>query len=356
MTNVSDRKLAIALIDEAVQHGARIFRACNVLNITQRTLQRWKSDASPLEDQRPHAKRQTPHNKLSIEEQKTVIQTANQPEFQSLPPSQIVPRLADQGIYLASESTMYRILRKHSMQHHRGNSRKPTTSTPSTHCAKAPNEVWMWDITWLPAQVKGLYFYLYMILDLYSRKIVGWEVWAEESATNASHLVHRTMMSEACFIRTKPLVLHSDNGSPMKASTMIEMMYKLGITPSRSRPRVSNDNPYAESVFKTFKYRPGFPNQGFDGIEKAREWVRKFVNWYNNEHRHSGIRFLTPNQRHNGKSKEIFQKRISVYEHARLKHPERWSKEIRNWSLPDETWLNPEKNLEKQYPAIQAIK
>jgi putative transposase len=142
----------------------------------------------------------------------------------------------------------------------------------------------------------------------------------------------------------------------MKASTMIEMMYKLGITPSRSRPRVSNDNPYAESVFKTFKYRPGFPNQGFDGIEKAREWVRKFVQWYNNEHRHSGIRFLTPNQRHNGKSKEIFQKRISVYEHARLKHPERWSKEIRNWSLPDETWLNPEKNLEKQYPAIQAIK
>jgi putative transposase len=354
MTALSDRKQAIELIEEAVAAGARTRNACKELNITLRTFQRWKSDSSPKEDQRPVVRRKAPMNKLTADERKEVIQTVNQPAFQSLPPSQIVPILADRGIYVASESTFYRILREHKLQHHRGKSRKPSHHPITTHCATGPNEVWMWDITWLPAGVKGMFFYLYMILDLYSRKIVGWEIWQEESAANASQLVHRTMINETCFVRTKPLVLHSDNGSPMKASTMLETLYKLGITPSRSRPRVSNDNPYAESLFKTVKYRPGFPSKGFSNVDNAREWVKHFVVWYNSEHRHSGINFLTPNQRHSGKSAEIFQNRISVYEKAKEKNPERWSNDIRNWSIPDETWLNPEQTANREKLAIYA--
>jgi putative transposase len=343
MTSVSDRMHAIALIEEAVQAGARVRAACKELNITQRTLQRWKRDGSIREDQRPHAVRPTPRNKLREAERRLVIHVANQPEFQSLPPSQIVPLLADQGRYIASESTIYRILREHAMQHHRGASRKPTSHPPSSHSASKPNEVWMWDITWLPGPAKGMYLYLYMIMDLYSRKIVTWDVWPEESALNASQLVHRAMILESCFLRSTPLVLHSDNGSPMKASTMLETMYKLGITPSRSRPRVSNDNPYAESIFKTIKYRPGFPAKGFSSLEESRAWVTRFVKWYNGEHRHSGLKFLTPNQRHYGQSEHVFNQRIAVYEAAKSRHPERWSASIRNWSLEEEVWLNPER-------------
>lgn len=201
----------------------------------------------------------------------------------------------------------------------------------------------MWDITWLSGPIKGMYFYLYLILDLYSRKVVAWEIWPEESAENASQLVRRAALSEKLGFNTSPLVLHSDNGSPMKGATLLDTLYHLGITPSRSRPRVSNDNPYAEPIFRTCKYRPNYPTNGFLNIEEARAWVFKFVSWYNHDHRHSGLKFLTPYQRHSGMSDQIFKKRISVYEEAKQKHPERWSKNIRNWSLADEVWLNPER-------------
>lgn len=343
MISASDRMLVIELVDEATTNGAREFKACEVLGISHRTLFRWRSETSPSEDQRPHAKRPVPHNKLSTEERKAVIEICNQPKYKSLPPSQIVPRLADEGVYLASESTMYRILKKNEMQHHRGKSKAPVKRPISTHSADGPNQVWMWDITYLPAQIKGLYFYLYMIIDLYSRKIVGWEVWPVESAENASYLVRRAIMSEKRTHLNAPLVLHSDNGSPMKGATLLETLYQLGITPSRSRPRVSNDNPFAESVFKTCKYRPDFPVKGFMSIDQSREWVLKFVTWYNQEHRHSGINFLTPKQRHDGLSTQVFAKRSAVYEAAKAAHPERWTAEIRRWELEERVWLNPER-------------
>ena len=141
----------------------------------------------------------------------------------------------------------------------------------------------------------------------------------------------------------KPLILHSDNGSPMKGSTMLETLYQLGVQPSRSRPRVSNDNPYAESVFRTCKYRPEYPENGFVDIAAAREWVLRFVRWYNQKHRHSGLKFLTPMQRHEGIGTDILEARKRVYEQARRKNPSRWSRDIRNWQLPEEVWLNPEK-------------
>lgn len=331
------------LIKEATEAGAREKVACAELGISHRTLQRWRSEATPLEDQRPHANRPVPRNKLSEEETKAIVAVTTQPEFQSLPPSQIVPILADQGIYLASESTFYRILKKHNMQHHRGRSKKPSSKPISTHCATGPNQVWMWDITWLPGPAKGIYFYLYLILDLFSRKIIAWDIWLEESAENASLLVRRGVLAEQRTVPLHPLILHSDNGSPMKGASLLETLYQLGITPSRSRPRVSNDNPYAESIFRTCKYRPSYPTSGFKDLTEAREWVLAFVRWYNYEHRHSGLNFLTPHQRHSGISQVILEKRQQVYEEAKTAHPERWSGKIRDWSLDDEVWLNPER-------------
>ena len=343
MISASDRRTAIMLIEEATQAGAREKIACRELEISQRTLQRWRSDATPLEDQRPFANRPAPRNKLSEEETQAIIAVATKPEFQSLPPSQIVPVLADQCIYLASESTFYRILKNHNMQHHRGRSKKPSSKPISTHCATGPNQVWMWDITWLPGPAKGIYFYLYLILDLFSRKIIAWEIWVEESAENASLLVRRGVLSEQRTSPLQPLVLHSDNGSPMKGASLLETLYQLGITPSRSRPRVSNDNPYAESIFRTCKYRPSYPASGFTDLIQARKWVLAFVRWYNHEHRHSGLNFLTPHQRHSGVDQLILEKRRKLYVEAKSAHPERWSGEIRDWTLDGEVWLNPER-------------
>ena len=348
LISTQNRHMAIKLIQEAKEAGAREEKACQELGISLRTLQRWRQEGAPVEDQRPHAKRPYPANKLTHEEVQEILEVTNQEEFRSLPPSQIVPALADRNIYLASESTIYRILKYHNLQHHRGRSQKPTNRPLSTHCATAPNQVWMWDITWLPGPVRGLYLYLYVIIDLFSRKIVGWEIWPEESAEHASELVRQTVMRENTTLRNRPLILHSDNGSPMKGSTLLETLYQLGITPSRSRPRVSNDNPYAESVFRTCKYRPGYPENGFKDIFEARRWVLHFVHWYNTQHHHSGLNFLTPHQRHTGMDKAIFARRNAVYEAAKAKHPNRWTGKTRDWSLPAEVWLNPEKPLARE--------
>jgi putative transposase len=178
-------------------------------------------------------------------------------------------------------------------------------------------------LTSLPGPAKGIYYYLYLVLDLYSRKIIAWEIWLEESAENASTLVRRGVLKEQRTAVSEPLVLHSDNGSPMKGASLLETLYSLGITPSRSRPRVSNDNPYAESIFRTCKYRPNYPLGGFTDLTQAREWVLAFVHWYNYEHRHSGLKFLTPHQRHSGMDQDILEKRQKLYEKAKAAHPER---------------------------------
>ena len=346
LISTQDREQAIMLIVEAKQAGAREEKACTELGITLRTLQRWRLDTQGQGDLRPTAKRPVPKNKLTLDEEQEIIKVTNTAEFCSLPPSQIVPALADAGVYIASESSFYRVLRAYNRQHHRGKSSKPIKRPLSTHCATGPNQVWMWDISWLPGPVKGLYFYLYLIIDLYSRKIVGWEIWAEESADHASVLIRRTVIKEKLATYKQPLVLHSDNGSPMKGATMLDTLYTLGITPSRSRPRVSNDNPYAESVFRTIKYRPSFPSKGFIDITEARQWVLKLAHWYNTDHHHSGLNFLTPCLRHNGQSDVIFKMRKTVYEAAKSKNPERWARNIRDWTLPNQVWLNPEKPSE----------
>lgn len=359
MINASDRSKAILLIDEAVTNGARKPVACKEIGLTERTYYRWvglsKTTGNYI-DRRQTAKHPEPSNKLSKEERTEIIKVVNSPEFKSSSPCEIVPNLADRGIYLASESSFYRILREENMQNHRGRAAKSSPRRISTHCATGPNQVWMWDITYLNGPVKGMFFYLYLFSDLFSRKIVAWEVWSSESAEHASRLVKRGVVSERIGLNKEPLVLHSDNGSPMKGATMLETLYHLGITPSNSRPRVSNDNAYAESLFKTLKYNCNYQPKGFQDLEEARQWCKQFVNWYNHQHRHSGINFLTPNQRHSGIGAQILEQRRVVYEAARAKHPERWSSATRDWTLPDEVWLNPEKSAtDKKTPEAEII-
>lgn len=330
------------MIDEARQNGARLRPACEIVGITERTYQRWVEEGDIKEDMRPYADRPEPANKLTKEEYNAVVKITNLPQYADLPPSQIVPALADKGIYIASESTMYRILKNENMQHHRGRSKCPTKrKAPETYVATGPNQVWSWDITYLNTKIRGMYYKLYMIMDIFSRKIVGWEVWEDETGEHAAELVEKTVISEK--VRRAPLVLHSDNGPAMKAVTLKVKLESLGVMSSYSRPRVSNDNPYSEALFRTCKYRSNYPVVGFESIYSAREWVDGFVEWYNNKHYHSGINFVTPNTRHNGSAEKIMKKRKKVYNAARLAHPERWTKETRNWALPKTVSLNPEK-------------
>ena len=332
----------------AQAQGARLLPACEVVGISLRTYRRWTGGGEVKADGRPTAVRPPPVHRLNEAERAEVLRVCSEPRFASLPPSQIVPRLADEGVYLASESSFYRVLHAAGQQQHRGRAEAPSRKVPTSHEATGPNQVWCWDITYLPSGVRGLYFYLYLILDLYSRKIVGWEVQATESGEQAAALLRRTALAEAIQTWCQPLVLHADNGSPMKSATLLATLQWLGVTPSHSRPRVSNDNAYAESVFRTCKYRPEYPAEGFATLEEARAWVMRFETWYNTEHRHSGLNFVTPAQRHDAQAEAIMQQRIEVYEAARARHPQRWSGHIRDWSLPESVWLNPEKAVSQQ--------
>ena len=256
-------------------------------------------------DRRAQARRPEPMNKLSRQERERIVEVANEPQFASLAPSQIVPKLADRGEYIVSESSFYRVLHEAGQLNHRGRAHAPRkTRAPTTHEADGPNQVWSWDISWMPSRVRGLYWYLYLIMDIYSRKIVGCE---RESGELGAALLQRSVLAEQCF--RQPLVLHADNGSPMKAQTMRVKLEELGISPSYSRPRVSNDNAYSESLFRTLKYCPAWPSHGFATLEDARAWMLKFVDWYNNRHCHSALKFVTPSQRHRGQDKVLLKQR-----------------------------------------------
>lgn len=343
MTSAPDRRDIVVLIDEAVAAGARQSAACAELGLSARTLQRWRDGEGGIrEDRRPLAERPAPANRLSEEERDLIVATCATPEFASSPPSQIVPRLADRGTWIASESSFYRVLRERGQNHRRGRARPATRRKPPTSFeAKAPCEVWSWDITWLPGPIAGAFFYLYLIVDIWSRKIVGWEVYERETADLAARVLERAVWAEKCL--TSPLVLHADNGSPMKGATMKTTMERLGVIASFSRPRVSNDNPFSEALFRTCKYMPGWPARGFATVDEARLWVQGFVRWYNLEHRHSALRFVTPDQRHRGDDQSLLAARHQVYQRARAARPERWSGKTRNWSPIGSVWLNPER-------------
>lgn len=340
MTSPSDRQQALQLIDEAVTGGARLTRACATLALTSRTVQRWRRVPA---DRRPDAPRPVPANQLSDAERTHVLTVVNAPAHASLTPHQIVPKLADEGTFVCSEATMYRLLRQTNQQHHRGRSKAPQRRPLTTHCATAPNQLWCWDITWMPSTVKGRYFYWYMVKDVHSRYLVANEVHEHESAEHASELLRRACLRQRTV--GNALILHSDNGSAMKGATMLQTLYELGIDPSFSRPRVSNDNAYAEALFRTAKYCPLWPERPFDTLEEAGAWVHRFVDWYNTEHRHSALNYVTPHQRHHGEADALLAQRKQLYATARQQHPERWSAQIRDWHLDDAVYLNPERPL-----------
>ena len=337
----------IELAKEANVNGARQSKACKVLGVSQRTLQRWREGDAVKCDGRSLSQRESnPHNKLSESERQQILDIANSPEFANLPPSQIVPALADQGLYVASESSFYRLLREAKQLAHRGKAKPPTRKRPAPLQANGPNQLWSWDITYLASTVKGLFFYLYLIMDVFSRKIVGWEVYETESADHASNLFRKTYLREG--VAGRDLVLHSDNGSPMKGATMLATLQRLGVMPSFSRPSVSDDNPYSESLFKTLKYHPGYPDKPFGSLEEARIWVIGFQRWYNEEHRHSGLKFVTPGQRHRGEDIAILEQRQQLYEVAKTNCTGRWSGKTRNWEPVKTVYLNPGKPVTKE--------
>jgi len=335
-----ERQQVVTWLDEAVLAGSRKAPACTELGITLRTAQRWQEDETLRIDARTTVNK-LPSNKLAESERAAILAVCNSAPYASLPPSQIVPRLADEQVYLASESIFYRVLKAAAQGHRRGRAQATRKSpTPTSHCASGPNQVWSWDSTYLPSLVCGRFWYLYLFEDIFSRKAVGGEMYEEESEHDADLLPQCVRLE--CADQNQ-LVLHSDNGAPRKSATLLAKMYELGTTSSRGRSRVSNDNPYSESLFRTLKYCPQWPTTGFATLQAAREWVGRFMEWYNYEHRHSRIRFVTPARRHCGNDKTILAARHAVYETAKANRPQRWSEATRNWQSMGAVMLNPEK-------------
>ena len=327
--------MAVGLIADAVQAGARKRSACEIVGVSLRTVERWERDGTGDRRKGSHP---DPPNKLTPEEKNRILAVLNDREYRDLSPNQIVPMLADRGVYMASEASMYRLLKENGMNRHRSASHPVVHSRPAELVATGPNEIWSWDITLLPTLYAGVFLYLYMIMDIFSRKIVGWQVHDTELSELAADLV-----TEACYrekVRPGQVILHSDNGSAMKGQTLLMKLKALGVASSFSRPSVSNDNPYSEALFRTLKYRPEYPEYGFEGLLDARMWVERFVTWYNDVHFHSALRFVTPSMRHEGLDGAVLAGRHRVYEAAKQRHPERWAGATRNWSPIGEVVLN----------------
>jgi transposase InsO family protein len=333
---VEDRGQVLALVTEAVAQGSRQHMACETVGVNARTLQRWQRPETAEDGRR--GPRTAPRHTLSQRERDQMVAVAARPEFCNVSPHQIVPRLADRGEYLASESSFYRVLKAEQLLAHRGRATPAHRARPRAFEVTAPRTLFSWDITYLLSAVRGHYYYLYLFVDVFSRKAVGAEVHTEESMEHSSRLLDRVCRAEG--IEKHQVSVHADNGGAMKGSTMLATMQRLGVMPSFSRPSVSNDNPFSESLFRTLKYCPLYPTRPFASLEEARAWVATFVSWYNDEHLHSGIRFTTPASRHTGTDTAILAHRARVYHAAQRTHPLRWSGATRNWTKIARVTLN----------------
>ncbi len=337
-----DRVKAINLITDATTRGARKYKACELLGVSIRTIERWQNNN--LEDKRKGAK-QTQTNKLTEVEKTMILVTVNCAEYRDLPPCQIVPRLADQGIYIGSESTIYQILREQKQLIHR--LKNKTRKHIKQHLVKLDRPM-KYEVGTSPICLHRyeVFFSIFTLSWIFLvGKIVGWSIHENQSSGHAAKLVRQACLDEN--VDKLQVTLHADNGKPMKGATMMEMLKTLGVIPSFSRPSVSDDNPYSEALFKTLKYHPKYPAaKKFTSIIDATGWVIEFVDWYNNYHLHSSLNFISPSQRHNGDGKAILERRCQLYQQAKRAHPERWSRQTRNWSLPDIVTLNPQRKTE----------
>jgi len=286
----------------------------------------------------PHCRR-TPSRALSRQERQGALTVLHEPRFVDRAPAEVYATLLDEGQYLCSERTMYRILAEsQEVRERRDQLRHPSYRKPEL-LATTPNQVWSWDITKLLGPVKWTYFYLYVILDIFSRYVPGWLLAREENSSLAKRLIEETCQKQA--IRPGQLIIHSDRGSAMTSKPVALMLSDLGVTKSLSRPQVSNDNPYSEAQFKTLKYRPGFPDR-FGSVQDARTLCRDFFTWYNTEHRHSGIGMMTPEAVHLGRASEITAARQQTLFAAYGHHPERFVRRPPSPPvLPSAAWINP---------------
>lgn len=315
-------------------------RCAEVVGISARTLQRWGCDEDGGEDRR-RGPNTVPGNKLSEHEERRLLRVLTSPEYRDLSPRQVIPALAEEGTYIASEATAYRVLHKHDMQKHRTNKRPPTSKKPDELVATAPNQVLCWDITYLKRNVLGTFFYLYLVTDIYSRRIVAARVYDAEDDERATELFTEVIEREGLV--PGETTLHADNGNAMKGATLKATLERLGVLTSYSRPRVSDDNPYVESLFGTMKTRVGYPKKPFATLAEAQAWVDRFVCWYNEVHRHSALNWVTPIARHTGAERALLRRREATYRQARQRHPQRWSRHIRDCSPAPAVTLNPRK-------------
>lgn len=343
MSDLAQRIAILSLVDEAVSSGARHKEACRAIGIAPSTLRRWRPSGGAVQtDCRPTALRPMPSGRFSDKERQCLVDTCNHPEFASLPPSQIVPALADQGRYIGSESTIHRELKRVGQLAARGRAKvRQKRKPPTTHLANAINQVWMIDVTWLPSRIKGQFYYLYMVEDLFSRYGVHWEVFDEENSEHTCQIIEQSVWREKCPLH--PPILHRDNGSVLKSQTVMQKLHDMDVGSSHSRLRVSNDNAFIESLFRTLKYSPRWPSEGFENLDAARRWANDFMSWYNHEHKHSALKFVTPAQRHRGEDIELLAKRDELYKQDKAANPGRWSGSTRNWSHQPVMALNPEK-------------
>jgi len=326
----------------AFADAVTVKRACTAFAVNERSYRhRRQRDAGRLPLRLPaEPKIRAPHPaSLTAAEKEEIIATLCEDRFVDLAPAQVYSTLLDEGVYLCSERQMYRVLAERGLVRERrrgGHQRAGAYGVPRLE-ADAPNKVWTWDITALRGPTKGVKYYLYTILDIFSRKVVGWTIHEAESETHARRLIR-----EACRrhgVDRDQLVIHADRGSPMIAGTVAELLNELGVTKSHSRPRVSNDNPFIESHFKTLKYRPDYPAR-FDSITHARTWCRSFFRWYNEVHYHSGIGYLRPADLHAGNHTAIVEHRQAALDAAAAAHPERFTKPPTPPKVPTKAWIN----------------
>jgi transposase InsO family protein len=313
------------------QHTVGIRPLCEALGEPRSTWYRFQKPRSTVSKERRSPRR------LTRTEERQVLDTLNSARFRDMAPAEVHATLLDEGVYHCSVRTMYRILSQENQAVIRRQSAPRAYAKPEL-LATAPNQVWSWVITKLRGPVKWTFFYLYKVLDIYSRYAVGWMVATRESADLAKALFAETCQKQG--VERDTLTIHSDNGSPMKAHSFAQLLADLGVTTSYSRPSVSNDNPFSESAFKTLKYRPGYPDR-FGSLEDARSFCREFFAWYNTEHRHSGIAMLTPENIHYNTHQEIIQSRAETLEAFYQKHPERFVKGVpKVREVPKEVWIN----------------
>lgn len=310
--------------------------ACDALGLSRATFYRQVHPRARPAASRARAK---PKRALSEAQRQQVLDVLHSEEFVDKAPAEVWATLLDRCIYLCSIRTMYRILAAHQQVRERRNQRRHPVYQKPELLATAPKQVWSWDITKLRGPLKGSYFYLYVMLDLYSRCVVGWMVATRESADLTEHFLSKTCRKQG--IAPQQLVIHSDRGSPMTAKSVVLLLSDLGVSNSFSRPHVSNDNPYSEAQFKTLKYHPTFPNR-FGSIADARAFCKEFFYWYNQEHHHSGIGLLTPAVVHAGQTRQWLNHRQQVLSAAYQQYPERFvNRPPQPPQLPQQVWINP---------------